>query len=195
MIDYKTDLLKPGIISFITKKVNSMQSGFYLGKTAFQKLCYIFQELYNVPIGYNFSLYNYGPYSSELMNDLEYTKFLKGITIETICYPTFKGYYIREDVKTDDIIKEAKELIIAYNKQIEEAIELFKDFDTKALEITTTIHYIFSHLKEERFETSEQFRQELIRKTQKVKPKFSVDTIEEKINFLINKGHIDLNAA
>ena len=34
------------------------------GKTAFMKMAYLLQELYGVPLGYRFSLYTYGPYSS-----------------------------------------------------------------------------------------------------------------------------------
>ena len=52
------------------------------GKTAFMKMAYLLQELYEVPLGYRFSLYTYGPYSAEVLADLEYAKLRKRVEVE-----------------------------------------------------------------------------------------------------------------
>lgn len=42
-----------------------------LGRTALQKYVYLLQELFGVDCGYDFQLYTYGPFCSELLSDLE----------------------------------------------------------------------------------------------------------------------------
>ena len=41
-----------------------------LGRTAIVKLPYLFQELYGVSLGYDFRLYTYGPFDSDVLHDL-----------------------------------------------------------------------------------------------------------------------------
>ncbi|MDI3312583.1 MAG: hypothetical protein QJR05_14315 [Thermoanaerobacterium sp.] len=55
--------------------------GYRLGRTALVKLIYILQEKFNVPIGYDFSLYTYGPFAKEILDDLDYLSYLDAAKI------------------------------------------------------------------------------------------------------------------
>ena len=57
-----------GLIAELALRLKGVSRQF--GKTALQKLFYILQEVYRVPLGYDYTLYNYGPYSEELADDL-----------------------------------------------------------------------------------------------------------------------------
>ena len=41
------------------------------GRTVLQKLVYLLHVLYGVNPGYDFELYTYGPFSSQLLSDLD----------------------------------------------------------------------------------------------------------------------------
>ena len=41
-----------------------------LGRTQLMKLCYFLQEIEHVPVKYDFRLFNYGPFDSEVLSDL-----------------------------------------------------------------------------------------------------------------------------
>ena len=41
------------------------------GRTALMKLCYFLQEVKGVPLRYEFSLYSYGPFDSDVLADLQ----------------------------------------------------------------------------------------------------------------------------
>src|ERR1700723_3361381 len=57
------------------------KQGGQLGKTAVMKLLHLLQDGLGVPLGYRFTLYNYGPYDSEVMSDIEYAESLKRVTV------------------------------------------------------------------------------------------------------------------
>lgn len=69
-----------GIISEITKKKPR------LGKTAIMKYIFLLQKVYNVPLGYDFEIYTYGPYSSEVMEDIDLAKHQDIISMEMVTY-------------------------------------------------------------------------------------------------------------
>lgn len=52
------------------------------GKTVLQKLVYILQAIFRVPCGYGYILYNYGPYSEELADDLSFFASMDGVRVE-----------------------------------------------------------------------------------------------------------------
>ena len=51
------------------------------GKTVLMKLLYLLQEVYKAPLGYRFSFYTYGPYSPEVIQDLDYTRVRGGVNV------------------------------------------------------------------------------------------------------------------
>src|SRR5207237_1440889 len=73
------DLLeRTSIIGEIARK----KQGGQLGKTAVMKLLHLLQDGLGVPLGYRFTLYNYGPYDTEVMSDIEFAASLSHVTVE-----------------------------------------------------------------------------------------------------------------
>jgi hypothetical protein len=52
-----------GLIAYLAKRSP-------IGRTALMKYCYFLQALRGVPLGYNFSLYSYGPFDAAVLSDL-----------------------------------------------------------------------------------------------------------------------------
>ena len=82
-----------------------------LGHTAIMKLAYFLQALRNVPLGYNFRLYTYGPYDADVLGDLKYAEVLEAVTSETIMYPCGYGYEIQKGNAANTIIERASDFI------------------------------------------------------------------------------------
>ena len=119
-----------------------------LGKTAMQKLIYLVQELHRVPIGYRFRLYNYGPYSSDLAEDLTYVEFLGGITIN---FDRLQNSY---SIKAADASKfltgKASEFLSGFRSQIDRIIREFGSRKARDLELLATSVYVFRILQASR---------------------------------------------
>ncbi len=194
MLSIDLDIERYGIIAYITELVNENKVQFNLGKTAFQKIIYILQEIYDLPLGYRFDLYNYGPYCSTLMGDIDFTGHLKGIRVQAENYSGVSGYLIEKGEEYDKVINYSKDFILKNGDEIKQAISDFQSFSTKELEITATIYFIYDDIINNSFNPKpDNVRQELLEKTKKVKPKFSEEVIEEKIKFLESKNFISLN--
>jgi uncharacterized protein YwgA len=61
-------LQKAAVISELADRLR--EHGSWSGETHLQKAAYFLQELLRVPLGYDFVLYRYGPFSFELRNEL-----------------------------------------------------------------------------------------------------------------------------
>jgi len=77
-----------------------------IGRTALVKLIYLLQEKLNVPVGYDFSLYTYGPFAKEILDDLDYLSYLDAVKMEVATgrYDILPG----EDSVIDYIDKKAE---------------------------------------------------------------------------------------
>lgn len=138
-----------------------------LGKTVLQKLVYILQEIYQVPCGYDYILYNYGPYSEALADDLSFFASMDGVKID---WSRRLGYEIKEAGKTAHFRKRGVEFLTEYTPQINEVIEEFGGMTAKELELRSTILYVS---KEEPLK-----EQDLLNRVKEIKPHFSVTEID-----------------
>ena len=57
-----------------------------LGRTQVMKLLYFLQELKGIPLGYDFRLFNYGPFDSEVLSDLSLACSSNAIVEETVLF-------------------------------------------------------------------------------------------------------------
>src|SRR5262245_15587676 len=65
-----------------------------LGRTQVMKLFYFLQELKGVPLEYDFRLFTYGPFDSEVLSDLATAVNLGTVVERTVIYPRGYGYEI-----------------------------------------------------------------------------------------------------
>src|ERR1039458_986656 len=76
-----------------------------LGRTAMMKLCYFLQILRNVPLGYRFTLYAYGPFDSSVLSDLSTAASLRAVNSSVEIYPGGYGYKIRPGDRSDAVLQ------------------------------------------------------------------------------------------
>ena len=120
-----------GTIAYIAEAVGS------LGKTALQKLVYFLQEWRRVPLGYSFDLYTYGPFSADLMGDLDYTAFLGAVNVQ---YIINGGYSISSAEKNQEVRDRASAFLTTYEADFAEVVRLFGKCAAWQLELRATIH-------------------------------------------------------
>ena len=112
-----------------------------LGKTVLMKFAYLLQEVYCIPLGYRFSLYTYGPYSKEVLADLDQAESLGWVHVNM--GSDAAGYNISASENSpgpngfDDHFRQ-------YEHQLSRAIEQFGHFRAKELELRTTAAYFWN---------------------------------------------------
>src|SRR3972149_288481 len=80
-----------------------------LGRTAIMKLTYFLQELRGVPLGYSYRLYTYGPYDSQVLEDLKIATDKEAVTAQAFQWQGGIGYEIKPGKKAGEITKQAAE--------------------------------------------------------------------------------------
>jgi uncharacterized protein len=172
----QADLLtnRLGVFAELARK-----SGRQFGRTVLMKLCYFLQEAKNVPLGYHFSLYTYGPFDSDVLADLQMAEELKILDAELVQYPGGYGYLIGPGADEAKVRTQAKDFLDAHKDQIDWAIGLFADQKPSTLELSSTIVFI----SKEKPATSDGTLVALVRS---VKPHFSVSEVESQIVLLRN---------
>lgn len=154
-----------GLMAELALKLEGISPQF--GKTVLQKLVYILQEVYEVPCGYDYILYNYGPYSEALADDLSFFASMDGVKIEWGQGP---GYRIKKDVKTSHFRERGKGFLTKYAPQIEKVVREFGGMNAKELELRSTILYVS---REEPLG-----KEVLLNRVKEIKPHFSVGEID-----------------
>ena len=149
------------------------------GKTVFMKLAYLLQELYEVPLGYRFSLYTYGPYSPEVLADLEYAKLRKQVEVEYSGDPQ-RGFMITPCEKAVGSNGQ-NELIAKYEDQLSKLVDNFGAYNAKDLELRTTSVFLWKRI---RLKCQEDVNS-VVETVRHLKPHFSEVTIRSAIDGLI----------
>lgn len=161
-----------GLIAELTIKLKNVSPQF--GKTVLQKLVYIMQEVYMIPCGYGYSLYNYGPFSEELADDLLFFASLEGVKV---VWNDGLGFNILEANKTDHFRERAGNFLKKYEEPINNAIANFGAMTARDLELYSTIIYV----SKEGLSGSD-----LNTRVGEIKPYFEGDTIKEACDWLFH---------
>jgi uncharacterized protein len=148
-----------------------------LGRTTLMKLCYFLQELRDVPLGYRFTLYSYGPFDSDVLADLQTAETMGVLSADIEYYSGGYRYHIQPDengVKTKHL---AKAFLEKHREDIEWVTKKFGKSNASDLELLSTIVYINSEQR-----ISE--RKVLAEHVKLVKPHFSESHINRQIEWL-----------
>jgi uncharacterized protein YwgA len=158
------------------------------GKTALQKMVYLFQEIYRVDCDYSFDFYTYGPFTSQLLNDLDYTEHIGGVNVSRVDN-SVGGYEITPGEDVEYILKKAEGFIEApdINAKLEQLIADFGRYSAVELELRSTIVYVDRDLR--RTGTWREM-EEILRLVKELKPKFSPDEIRSAIEELKSRQFI-----
>ena len=171
---------KYGIIVELARRFENVSPQF--GKTALQKMVYLLTTLYNVPSGYDHTLYTYGPYSSELAVDAEFVVAMGGVYLQE---GHRGGYEIKVANKADWIQSKSESFISIYEQEFNDLVDKFGEYNARELELRSTLIFL---AKSEKL-TSEKLKKQLFN----LKPYFTEGEILETIDELISHSFIDIN--
>ncbi len=79
---YRQDWNRLALVTVLAEKMQERGGG--LGRTRLMKFAYLLQTVKNVPLGYNFTLYSYGPFDSSVLGDLSYASVLQAVNENAI---------------------------------------------------------------------------------------------------------------
>jgi len=155
-----------------------------MGKTAVMKVIYMLQQVKGIKMGYNFSIYTYGPYSSDVKEDVD-DLISKGlINVSFYQCNNYVGYEL-------SISNKGKSFIKSLSKNEEEAatdiLKFVKGKTAKDLELYSTIIYVdflFTKNSWNYDHTS------IMQKVHDIKQWFTEDKISEAVNDLIKRNYL-----
>ena len=155
------------------------------GKTILEKVVYLLQVVYDVDCGYEFSLYNYGPFCSELLSDLDYVNSLGGVTIVA---GHWGGYDIKPGLKKDYIISRGIDFINNNIDSIQEVVDNFGTYSAKELELRSTIVYADRDILQTKQPLS---KSEFLQLIKQIKSHFSIEQIDDAYSELASNGFVE----
>ena len=171
----------------IISKIVTMDEN--LGKTAMMKYIFLLQQVYKVPTGYDYEIYTYGPYSSEVAGDINLASDF-GI-IEATYSSKHAGFELKPTSQTKSYIDKEKDFIDEHSGSISEVIELFGRKSAKGLELSSTIVYVYSNRSFNKWGTS---FEEVTNYVKAIKPHFDIEAIKAEYMNLESLGILKKSA-
>ncbi len=135
-----------------------------LSKTALVKLLYFLQEYYQEGLGYEFTFYTHGPFTHEILRDLEGLDKDGMVKIANCNFGGYPGFAISATAEGKEIDEEIKE-------KVRSLVERFGSLNARQLELRATLHYIRHNGGLEGVE--------LFKTVNEMKPKYDMKEIEE----------------
>lgn len=169
-------LERTAVLAELTERRVQCQNA--LGKTAIQKLIYLLQEVYGVKLGYYFELYTYGPYDSDVMQDIDYAA---ATGILEVNYNQDRGYDITLGPQSSSLDAYRETIVSAWGDQLDQLFEHFGSLSAKDLELRATLVFVFN-------DEPNRTREEVIQLTRDLKPKFSPEEMEAAYDHLETCG-------
>ena len=144
-----------------------------IGRTALMKSMYFLQILRQVPLGYRFSLYSYGPFDSTVLADLSIAESLGAVESKTVLYPGGYGYDISLGDKSRWLKRRAEQFVGKYVKDVRWVMQKFGNLNSAQLELVSTIIYV----DREATGSKKLTLQNLARQVHEIKPHFTESEI------------------
>lgn len=154
-----------------------------LGRTALMKCLFFLKAVKRVPLPYNFGLYTYGPFDSDVLDDLQYAEALGAVESTLVEYPKARGYGYQRGPKLEEVEKQAEQFLSRYEQSIEWVLNEFGRRSAIDLEMASTLVYIDRMTSGKKVTIID-----LARKVHEVKPHLALDTIEREARALKDKG-------
>ncbi len=163
---YQSNSKSLAVIAFLAKNIGEQR----LGRTNLMKLLYFLEEWAGVPLGYSFTIYSYGPFSSEVLSDLGQAERTQVVSTTIETFSGGYGYNIAPGEYADKAIKDENEFIQEHEKQLSAVIRHFGGQSPSDLELQSTIHFAFG----ESSQSNRPSKQALATTVQRIKPKFEL---------------------
>ena len=162
-----------------------------LGRTALMKCMFFLKAVRHVPLPYSFGLYTYGPFDSDVLDDLQYAEALGAVEGMLVEYKRARGYEYQRGPKLEEIERQSHEFLSCYEQSIDWVLKEFGNRSAIELEMASTIVYIdlVTHGKKGGTTIAS-----LTRKVHEIKPHLSLGTIENEARALKERGLIEAAA-
>lgn len=146
------------------------------GRTALMKLCYLLQVVKGVPLGYDFSLYSYGPFDAQVLADLNTAVSVGVLSSELEYYPSGYGYLIGPSGSSKEARTIAAQFLGKYTESISWVAHNFASRSASELELISTIVFVWR-------DSGKVAKAELVKLVKSVKPHFSDQEIDKQVLF------------
>ena len=144
------------MVSHSVKKLSEKYPDSQIGKTIVQKIMYMLTR--EGVIDFNYSMYHYGPYSSQVSSEINFAENIGAVEIDWI---SDKGYFIKP--KSDEL----EGVLSEDDKQaIDRVIDKYGRFNAIEISIIATALFV-----EDNFEVND--TEELVRVVTSLKPQYS----------------------
>lgn len=178
--------LSPELRPAILARMVSLAPNQKLGRTQLMKLFYFLQALKGVYLGYDFRLFNYGPFDSEVLYDLSAACAQKYVTEHTVTYSGGYGYAIQPGPQSDRGEAELQSLRPELVSLADDVVREFGGFSAAQLELRSTILYVEREFADKGSVSSEQ----IVQRVRLVKPHFEDSVIRSRVTEMAKAGHL-----
>jgi uncharacterized protein len=172
-------LFRLGVISELVKQAPGR-----LGRTAIMKLAYFLQTVKQVPLGYNFRMYAYGPYHGDVLTHLSHAEAMHAIKSKVVPNPSGYGYEFEPGPRLDEVKRLIKAGLTAHEGAVNWVISEFSHMTASDLELVSTIVYAD---REAGQRGEAQNIDALCHQVSQIKPRFASDYIRSKVDLMMSK--------
>jgi hypothetical protein len=172
-------------ILLIAALVAKAPTGF--GRTALMKCLYFLQTVRGVPLGYHFQLYTYGPFDSDVLNDLSFAERLGAVKGELLHFSGGHRYELGPGASAESMIERTRGFLDHYQADIDWVMEVFGSRSALDPENASTLVFTDRSVAERGDRIS---FGELVRKVHEVKPHLARHAIEQEARSLKEQGLI-----
>ena len=153
--------------------IKMLQENPNMGKTAVMKTIYMLQQVKHIDLGCEFSIYTYGPYSADVMEDINELVSDGFLSSNVYFYKDYIGYTLSTtDSGTKAVSNPKDEDTVA----LKEILNFVRGKNAKELELYSTIIYVEDwYLKNEKANNIPA----IINKVHELKPHFSEEVIQK----------------
>lgn len=159
-----------------------------LGRTQIMKLCYFLQEMKGIPLGYDFRLFNYGPFDSEVLSDLSSACGLDIVDEKTVLYSRGYGYSITPGNRADRQSRGLEDNDAALAAEVDRIVQELGGFGAAELELRSTVLFVDREWSQAGNATTEQ---QLVERVREIKPHFPESTIRERVQEMAAKAWLN----
>lgn len=142
--------------------------------------------------GYDFAIYSYGPFDSQLLADLDVVEHFGCVSVRPV-FSITGGYAIRPSENVDAIRDKAAEFLDSdeTKKALDELVVTYGRMTAKDLELRATTVYVARNLRDKGKLAT---RSEVCHLVGQIKPRFSNSEICQAVDELKSHDHIRLAA-
>jgi hypothetical protein len=157
----------------------------HIGRTALMKYMYFLQAVRGVSLGYNFSMYSYGPFDSEVLADLSSGEMLNIVNVTPVEFLGGYGYRISPGLRAEYAKVNANRFLKDHEEDINWLFEVFGELNSAQLELTSTIVYVDREFAKQKQPLS---MSRITARVNEIKPHFKREEIREFVEQLLGQG-------